>query len=192
MMGLADMDSIRHRLSRYSTDEQEVHASADHRQAAVLILLHPGPDNTPEILLTRRSKQLTNHAGQISFPGGTRDHTDESLVMTALREAEEEVGLPASAVDVLSRLPDVLLPSGFCVTPIVGVAEQLPRLSANPAEVEEIFTLPLSFLLRTELFERSTRVINGIKRDFYHFDYKDYYIWGATAAMLRNLALILE
>lgn len=156
------------------------------RAAAVLILICRDAGE-PCCILTKRSEGLPNHAGQVSFPGGTRETGDLSLLHTALRETEEEIGLKADALEVLGQLPALILPSGFHVTPFVALSDPLPPLYPAPAEVAEVFTLPLS-LLHDKAFQQGTRYINNIKREFYYLDYKDYYIWGATAAMLRELA----
>ena len=114
-----------------------------HRLAAVLILIYQG-SHEPEIILTQRSSSLTNHAGQISFPGGTVEEGDSDPVHTALREAREEIDLQEHEVEVLGIMETTTLPSGFAIAPVLGVMESLPRLTANPGEVEEIFSIPLS------------------------------------------------
>lgn len=159
---------------------------AGNRAAAVLILLCRDAGELC-CVLTKRSEGLPNHAGQVSFPGGTRETQDISLLHTALRETEEEIGLRADALEVLGQLPALTLPSGFHVTPFVALSDPLPPLYPSPAEVAEVFTLPLS-LLHDAAFRQGTRYINNIKRDFYYLDFEDYYIWGATAAMLRDMA----
>lgn len=161
------------------------------RQAAVLVLFHQEPGEA-RVLLTRRSVHLPTHAGQISFPGGSVDPGDDSVSATALREAHEEVGLPPHVVDVAGAMPAVELPSGYTVTPVLGFCEALPALSPDPAEVAEIFSLPVAYLLKEGLFQRGTRTRNNIKREFYYFDFKEYYIWGSTASMLHALAQRLK
>lgn len=184
------MDDRLARLQRYlmePTSSLEEAAPPGSRAAAVLIPLCRDSGGL-SCILTRRSEGLPTHAGQISFPGGTREKDDISLLHTALRETEEEIGLSASALQVLGQLPALTLPSGFHVTPFVALCDPLPALRPEPAEVAEIFTLPLSLLLHSGTFQHGSRHINNIKRDFYYIDFKDYYIWGATAAMLRELA----
>lgn len=163
---------------------------AEHRQAAVLILLYPGPQGL-EILLTRRSDTLSNHAGQISFPGGSVDAGDPDPVHTALREAREEVGLVSADVEILGILDVTLLPSGFAVAPVLAVTRQAPALVANPAEVAEIFSLPLSLAADLAAYRQDVLVRDGLRREFFYLEYGDYYIWGATANMLRALARFL-
>tara|TARA_R110000772_G_scaffold172303_2_gene284153 strand:- start:221 stop:787 length:567 start_codon:yes stop_codon:yes gene_type:complete len=163
---------------------------AEQRHAAVLILLAPGAEG-PELIFTRRSKSLSSHAGQISFPGGTVEAADPDPIQTALRESEEEIGLISQNVDILGTLDWYEMPSGFVVLPVVGQLILEQRFVAAPAEVVEIFSIPLQHLLDISLYKRDTMVRNGIKRQFYYFEFKEYYIWGATAAMLRSLALLL-
>jgi len=162
-----------------------------HRLAAVLILVYQGIYE-PEIILTRRSRTLANHAGQISFPGGTVDESDTDPVYTALREAREEIDLQENEVEVLGILETTTLPSGFAIAPVVGVVESLPVLTANPAEVEEIFSIPLSLANDLYCYQMDFLEKDGLRRDCYYIQHKDYYIWGATAKMLRRLAVHLN
>ena len=147
--------------------------TSEQRHAAVLILLAPGSQG-PELVFTRRSEALSSHAGQISFPGGTVEAEDPDPIHTALRESEEEIGLKRENVNILGTLGSLQQSQGF-----------IPA----PAEVVEIFSIPLQDLLDIGLYKRDTIIRNGIKREFYFFEFKEYYIWGATAAMLRSLAL---
>lgn len=163
-----------------------------YRAAAVLILLNQSPEGDLQLILTRRSDHLKNHAGQISLPGGSLDKRDKSLIHTALREAEEEIGIDASVVEVLGELDMAYLPSGFCVTPVVGYIKLLPELRPDPSEVDEIFHIPLGFVLNTAIYKTRNIVRDGIKREFYYFDYKEYYVWGATAGILRSFAKELQ
>ncbi|MBK1663710.1 CoA pyrophosphatase [Rhodospirillum rubrum] len=162
----------------------------DCRPAAVLVPLvdHPG---APSLLLTRRTAHLANHAGQIAFPGGRSEPEDASAEATALREAAEEIGLPASLVDILGRLDDYVTVTGFCVTPIVGVVSPAFRLIPDPFEVEDAFEVPLAFVLDGANHRRETRLVKGERRAFYAMPYGEHYIWGATAAMLMNLHAVL-
>jgi 8-oxo-dGTP pyrophosphatase MutT (NUDIX family) len=175
------LDAV-HGLDRYSRE---------HRLAAVLILIYPGPGGL-RIVLTRRSDNLPTHAGQISFPGGTVDDLDPDPVHTALREAREEIGLESTAVEVLGILDESLLPSGYAVAPVLAVTETEPALTANPAEVADIFSIPLSLVADLDQYNRDFVIRGGEKREFFFLEYEDYYIWGATAKMLRTLALYLD
>ena len=164
---------------------------AEQRQAAVLILLVPG-DNGTELIFTRRSEGLSSHAGQISFPGGTIDANDKSPIQTALRESEEEIGLNRANVEVLGTLEWHSIPSGFLVLPVIGCLNQEQVFKPEPNEVAEIFTIPLHLLLDTSIYKQDTYNRNGINIKFYFLEFKEYYIWGATAGMLRSLAIKLS
>lgn len=158
------------------------------RPAAVLVALVER-DADIGVLLTRRAEHLEHHPGQISFPGGHIEPSDADPVAAALREAHEEVGLPPKRVHVLGRLDDYVTRTGFHVTPIVGVVRPEAALEwvADPKEVDEVFEVPLSFLLDPTNHHRHERVYDGVSRSFYAMPYQDYYIWGATAGMLMDL-----
>jgi 8-oxo-dGTP pyrophosphatase MutT (NUDIX family) len=165
--------------------------SDEHRLAAVLILVYPGQDE-PHVVLTRRTSHLSNHAGQISFPGGSVDADDLDPVHTALREAREEIALDDRTVDVLGILDITVLPSGFAVAPVLAVMDAQPVLQANPHEVEEIFSIPLSMISDLSRYGRDSLERDGQRREFFYLYYGDYYIWGATARILRALAELLQ
>lgn len=157
------------------------------RRAAVLcpIVRRRG---TLRVMLTVRSAQLKVHAGQIAFPGGKIDPTDPSPLAAALREAEEEIGLPAADVDILGALDPYDTSTGFVVTPFVGMVTPSFRPIPSEGEVEEVFEVPFDFLMDRANHERIERVHQGRKRRFYQIVHGRYRIWGATAGMLRNLA----
>jgi 8-oxo-dGTP pyrophosphatase MutT (NUDIX family) len=139
------------------------------------------------ILFTERTAHLSSHAGQISFPGGRRELSDTSPIETALRETEEEVGLERRHIDVLGTLPDYHTITGYCVTPVVGLVAPPFELRADPAEVAEIFEVPLAFLMDGMNHQRLSALRPEGRRHFYAMPYERCYIWGATAGMLRNL-----
>jgi 8-oxo-dGTP pyrophosphatase MutT (NUDIX family) len=163
--------------------------------------LSPRPDPTPAsvliplvlrkngltLLLTQRTAHLTDHAGQISFPGGRAEDYDDSTVDTALREAEEEIGLHRRHVEVLGSLPDYYTGTGYRVTPIVGLVHPPFDLTPDPSEVAEIFEVPLAFLMDGLNHQRLSVELAGGRRTFYAMPYERFFIWGATAGMLRNL-----
>ena len=181
LKALSDSLTIDHSLDLHS---------AEHRLAAVLILVYQDNDEL-HIILTRRTNNLPHHAGQISFPGGSIDPSDPDPVFTALREAREEVALEADLVNVLGILDVILLPSGFAVAPVLAVAESQPDLQANPDEVEEIFSIPLSLVCDLKQYSEDFLIRDGQRRDFYVLNHGDYEIWGATANMLRSLAIFI-
>lgn len=156
--------------------------------AAVLIpiVMH---EQRPTLLLTQRTAHLNDHAGQVSLPGGRVDASDASVIETALRETEEEVGLSRAHVDVLGTLPDYFTATGFRVTPVVALVQPPFDLRADPFEVAEIFEVPLAFLMNGMNHQRRTfEMPNGLgRRTFYAMPYERFFIWGATAGMLRNL-----
>ncbi|MCC6735070.1 MAG: CoA pyrophosphatase [Bauldia sp.] len=156
------------------------------RDAAVLM---PVVDRRPDaaILLTRRTETLSTHAGQIAFPGGKVDPADADPVACALREAEEEIGLPPSAVEVLGCLPPFLTGTGFRVFPVLARIEPGYRLALNPAEVADAFEVPLAFLMDAGNHRRGSRVFNGVERSFYEMPFGGHYIWGVTAGIIRIL-----
>ena len=153
--------------------------------AAVLVPIVHGA--MPGILLTKRTSTLSSHAGQVAFPGGRID-PGESAVEAALREAREEVGLPAALVEVTGQLPDYVTGTGFRISPVVGLLA--PGFVPVPAaaEVEEVFELPLSVLLDPSAPERRRAMWKGRDREFWVWPHSRHYIWGATAAILVHLA----
>jgi 8-oxo-dGTP pyrophosphatase MutT (NUDIX family) len=158
----------------------------DLKPAAVLcpIVMHPDGET---MLLTRRSETLRKHTGQIAFPGGRCD-PGETHVEAALREAEEEIGLARDFVEVAGRLTPYETVTGYVVTPIVGFVTPGFSLTLNPHEVAEAFEVPFSFLMDETNHLRQYRepMGGGQKRYFYAMPFEDYYIWGATAGMLRG------
>jgi 8-oxo-dGTP pyrophosphatase MutT (NUDIX family) len=164
------------------------------RQASVLLAVLQRPE--PTLLLTLRSPHLPTHAGQIAFPGGKVDEDDADAVSTALREAEEEVGLDPGGVEVLGHLPTYTTGTAFVITPVVALVPAAAQLSPNPAEVEAVFEVPLAFLMNPAHHRRHDHVWQGRTHQWYSMPYADAggerFIWGATAGMLRNLYRFLS
>ncbi|MBS0291393.1 MAG: CoA pyrophosphatase [Proteobacteria bacterium] len=144
----------------------------------------------PTVLLTERTANLSTHKGQVAFPGGRTDPEDSDAAATALREAHEEVGLEAASVEVLGSLPIYVTGSSFIVTPVVALVKPDFALQPNPHEVADVFEVPLDFLLNPAHHERHALEWQGLRREWFAMPYQDgerqRYIWGATAAMLRN------
>ena len=145
------------------------------------------------VLLTQRTDHLHDHPGQISFPGGRAETYDVDAIATAMREAEEEIGLHARHVEVLGSLPTYTTGTGFVVTPVVALIEPPFSIEADPFEVAEVFEVPLSFLMSPANHRRHGIEVAGKRREFLSMPYvpgesgaRQYFIWGATAAMLRN------
>jgi 8-oxo-dGTP pyrophosphatase MutT (NUDIX family) len=160
------------------------------RPAAVLVPLIDHPD-AMTILLTQRTAHLSAHAGQISFPGGRVEESDADAVATALRETEEEVGLPRARVSVIGRLDTYLTGTGFEITPIVGIVAPPVTTVLDPFEVAEAFEVPLSYVLDRRNHQRVERESGGRRRAFFVLPYEGRNIWGATAGILVNLATVL-
>jgi 8-oxo-dGTP pyrophosphatase MutT (NUDIX family) len=138
------------------------------------------------VILTLRTDEVEHHKGQISFPGGTKDEVDATIIDTALREAEEEIGIAKNTVEVLGLLSDFCTPSGFCITPVAGFLSSLPSFVVNKVEVSEVFDVPLSFFLDPHNERAEQRVLAGETRIIYSYHYGKHEVWGATAAILRS------
>ena len=158
--------------------------------AAVLVpivMRAPGPT----VLLTQRTDHLHDHAGQVSFPGGRIEPGDRNAEAAALRETEEEIGLPRRHVRLAGRLDTYVTRTGFEVTPMVGLVTPPFPIVPDNFEVAEVFEVPLGLFLDPDSREMHSRIFQGKERHFYAFRYDTYYIWGATAGMLVNLAEVL-
>lgn len=154
--------------------------------AAVLVPLMHHPDGL-QLLLTQRTAHLHDHPGQIAFPGGRVDAADSDVVATALREAEEEVGLPGSHVEVLGHLPEHLTGTGFRVYPVVALVEPGFEPVLDSFEVAELFEVPLGFLLDPANHQIHQAALRGGLREYWAMPYGSRYIWGATAGMIVSL-----
>ena len=159
--------------------------------AAVLVPLVDRADELT-VLLTQRTEHLRDHAGQVSFPGGRVEPNDPSHEAAALREAEEEVGLPSDRVDLIGRLDRYVTRTGFEVVPVIGIVNPPFPIRPDPFEVAEVFEVPLRFLADPKNHQKHSRYYKGTRRSFYAMPYNGYYIWGATAGMLVNLSQALE
>lgn len=157
------------------------------RPASVLVPIVRDPEG-PRLLLTQRNAQLRHHAGQISFPGGGAEPEDLDAAQTALRESEEELGLPRDQVHVVGYLDPHVTVSGFCITPVVGLVPPALSLRPDPGEVAEVFEVPLGFLLDPANHQRRTAMVQGRELVYHAIAYGSWNIWGATAAMIVNLA----
>jgi 8-oxo-dGTP pyrophosphatase MutT (NUDIX family) len=154
--------------------------------AAVLVGLIKHPKKI-SVLLTKRTDHLQHHPGQISFPGGRTDQRDKTPEETALRETKEETGLHSRHIKTIGRLNQYVTRTGFSIIPIVAFIEPPYKISPDPYEVEEVFEVPLEFLLDPANHKLHSRKYSGGIREFHAMPFKGYYIWGATAGMLLNL-----
>ncbi len=161
------------------------------RPAAVLVPVLGAEQGALRLLLTQRTDHLRDHAGQISFPGGGLKSGETSLE-AALREAEEEVGLARSAVEIFGEMPRYHTGTGFNVSPMVAFVAAGARLAPDPGEVAEIFEAPLDFLVDPRNFRQETRYYRGAWRSFLAVPWAGRYIWGATAGMLAQLSRIIH
>ncbi len=150
----------------------------------------------PTVLLTQRTAHLSSHSGQIAFPGGKADASDADAIATALREAHEEVGLEPQFAEVLGTLPHYTTGSAFIVTPVIALISPEARLCANPDEVAHVFEVPLAFLMDPANHRRHQVEWDGATREWFSMPFRDsqaeWFIWGATAGMLRNLYRFLR
>ncbi len=181
-------------------DGRRFDLSREPSPAAVLVPLVQRPDGL-SVLLTRRTDHLRDHAGQISFPGGRCEPDDASPAATALRETEEEVGLARRHVELVGELPVYTTVTSYMVTPVVGLVTPPFELALDGFEVAEAFEVPLSFLMTPAHHRRHVFAFEGGQRQFFSMPWhgpgadgqtREYFIWGATAAMLRNLYRFLS
>ncbi len=156
------------------------------RDAAVLIPVVERPDGA-SVLLTQRTRHLAAHAGQIAFPGGKIDAGDDGPVAAALREAREEVGLDPAHVRPVGCLRPYVTGTGYRIVPVLARVSPVVEVAHNPAEVELVFEVPLTFLMSPVNHRQATRVLGGVTRRFYEIPFEGYRIWGATAGIIRAL-----
>ena len=160
------------------------------KTAAVLVPLLDLDE--PEIVLTRRADHLPQHPGQVSFPGGAAEENDTSAVQTALREAQEEIGLPPDAVRPIGFLDRMDTISDYRVLPVVALVTPPVNWVPDEREVAEVFTVPLSIVLDSERYETRNYNLHGREYSIFTLRWRNYKIWGVTAAMLMNLILRMQ
>lgn len=161
------------------------------RPAGVLVAISLF-EETPRVILTKRSSALKHHPGQIAFPGGKVDQSDADVTAAALREAWEEIGLPPELPEVIGHLPNHETVTSFQVTPVVALLHESFQIRPEAGEVAEVFSVPLAHLLEPANYIIASRSWRGTRRHYYTVPFGPYYIWGATARMLRNLAGALQ
>lgn len=187
-------DALRRRFARPPAWEPEIWAekffgTREPSRASVLVPIVQR--QVPTILLTQRTAHLSNHSGQIAFPGGKADDSDRDAAHTAMREAEEEIGLRSNWIEVLGEMPTYTTGSRFVVTPVVALVHPDHQLTLNANEVADAFEVPLAHLMNPAHHERRQIEFAGQTREWFAMPYDDAgvdrFIWGATAGMLRNL-----
>ena len=157
------------------------------KSAAVLIGLVETEDSGLQVLLTKRASHLKHHPSQVSFPGGKAEAEDASLTITALREAQEEIGLASHAINVIGQLPPYQTISGYQVTPIIAIVAKEQQYTMDTNEVAEIFQVPLQHFLNKNKQQIIIASKNGKPHNVHFMPYKHYNIWGATASMIKDL-----
>lgn len=167
--------------NRWSVHSPRKMSAPGYKEAAVLVALTDSLEQ-PRLLLTQRSIGMPTHKGEVAFPGGKRDHTDDSLIETAIREAQEEVGLNPAHVNIVGELDQVLSIHGFLVTPVLAVIPEKAELTPDPRELESLFHVPLSRFLAPpdDYFRRD----GWAMPTYYHGDYR---IWGMTAFIIAEM-----
>ncbi|MGY6706864.1 MAG: CoA pyrophosphatase [Rhizobiaceae bacterium] len=156
------------------------------RDAAVMIaVVDHGPEAS--VILTQRTANLRDHASQIAFPGGRIDAADPTPEFAALRETQEEIGLPPDEIEVVGRMPDYVSGSGYRIAPVLGVVRPGFDLAINPHEVDDAFEVPLAFLMDPANHRRDSRMWNERERFFYAMPFEDRHIWGVTAGIIRTM-----
>jgi 8-oxo-dGTP pyrophosphatase MutT (NUDIX family) len=191
--------AIRARFRSPPAWEPEVWAErrfTDRQPAQASVLVPIVMREEPMVLLTERTTHLSTHSGQVAFPGGKRDATDRDAAHTALREAHEEIGLAPEQVEVVGEMPTYTTGTRFIITPVVGLVQPDAALELNPHEVADAFEVPLRFLMNPAHHHRHVFDFSGVQREWFSMPYMDgtteRYIWGATAAMLRNFYRFLS
>jgi 8-oxo-dGTP pyrophosphatase MutT (NUDIX family) len=179
----AEADCGDHRLN---PDLRDLIVRPGLREAAVLIpVVDHGDEAT--VLLTKRTEKMRSHSGQIAFPGGVIDPVDASPEAAALRETTEEIGLGVDEVEVIGRMPDYVAGSGYRIAPVLGIVRSDYLVTVNADEVDDVFEVPLSFLMDPVNHRRESRMWQGKERFYYTMPYGERFIWGVTAGIIRTL-----
>ena len=156
------------------------------KKAAVLLAITN--QSKPTVILTQRPTWLRDHAGQVAFPGGKMDDSDQDISHTALREAQEELSIDPLSVKIIGQCPEYCTGSGYRITPIIGIVPPDIEIQANDDEVESWFETPTSFLFNTENLTKKSTLWNGKNRSYYDMQWQEYRIWGVTAGIIANVA----
>jgi 8-oxo-dGTP pyrophosphatase MutT (NUDIX family) len=186
-------EALRRRFAQPPAWQPELQSErrfTDRQVAAASVLVPIVMHERPAVLLTERTAHLTTHQGQVAFPGGKQDDTDFDVIDTALREAEEEIGLDREITEVIGTMPTYTTGTMFIITPVVALVRPDYHLTLNAFEVADAFEVPLDFLMDPAHHRRHAIELGGVRREWFSMPYtdarKERFIWGATAAMLRN------
>jgi 8-oxo-dGTP pyrophosphatase MutT (NUDIX family) len=180
-------DEIRRRLTTLTRSDNRKPVAIEGYQIAGVLVPIVFSTGSPELLFTKRTELVETHKGQVSFPGGTMDPDDGDIVRTALREAWEEVGVSETSVEVAGILDDFTTPTGFIITPVVGIIRELTVLSPNLDEVADVFQVPLSFFANPQNERMEIRTLRGEQHEVWYYESGGHTIWGATAGIVRSL-----
>ncbi|OAI51182.1 hypothetical protein AYO46_08565 [Betaproteobacteria bacterium SCGC AG-212-J23] len=194
---IASVAELRERLQRRPPPASSIYGDDDAGRLAAAVtpasvLVPIVTHDALTVLFTQRTANLRAHSGQVSFPGGRAEPSDATPEFTALRETQEEIGLPPARVEVLARMPEYLTRTGYRVTPVVGLVAPPLELVPDSREVDAVFEVPLAFLLDPANHQRETRELAGRTVGFWVMQYGERRIWGATAGMLVNLYRMLS
>lgn len=185
------IDKAEKLLKNYNPHRIALSEYPDFARAAVLVPLFVSNEGV-SIILIKRTDSVDTHKGQIAFPGGMKDSSDSDLIATALRETHEELGFESRFIKVLGTLDDHPVPSGFIITPIVGFLSNVPTILPHSAEVADVFEAQLSFFANEKHSWTEEREFRGTKRVVWFYSYRNHIVWGATAAIIRNLLAVLS
>ena len=169
-------------------DERLQAISGKPLKSAAVLVPFVETENGVELILTLRAEHLKHHAGQISFPGGRMEDSDVSLVATALRESQEEIGLDPQQVEVLGTLSEYYTLTGYCITPVIGWVDPAAKLTLDPSEVAELVRVPTELVFDRDVYEQHTWQHEDKVHYYYSTEFQGHRIWGATAAMILGLS----
>ena len=186
-MIIPTLEDIRHIFQADRGKNESQHITIEGFQRAGVLVPIIQTAKGPQLLMTKRTEQVETHKGQISFPGGMNDSVDKDIVDTALREAHEEVGIPNSSIEAIGLLDDLPTPTGFVITPVVGIIEDLPPLIPSRNEVAKILQVPLEFFLDAKNARTELREWRGKHHEIWFYHFGENVIWGATANITRTL-----
>ena len=182
------LDTITHTVAHHKARRMS-HPEMTSAAVLVPLILH---NDGLHLLLTKRTDSVEHHKGQISFPGGMSDPGDPTAIDTALRETDEELGIPPSFISILGTIDDIRIPTGFVVTPVIGYIASLPPFRINADEVAEAFQIPFSVFFNPSVRRSELRELRGMKRQVYYYDVWKEPVWGATAAIIKQFTDLLS